>query len=208
MSSSRDQISLTGVPGISLAIATAWRTQSCTAPRRPKPPPRWILWTSHLRGRQARGLGRGGERRLAVLGRRPDLAALRRPQRRRVHRLHGGVVLVGVGVDRLDRLGGRRRAPRGASPAWLPTKASSASSPSFSMAAIVALETPAFGPSSHSIGSASSAVLACHQVSATTATAVSPTCTTCLHAGHAGDRGGVEARAPCRRRPGSPGSRR
>ena len=50
MSSSRDQISLTGVPGICLAIATAWRTQSWTAPRRPKPPPRWILWTSHLAG--------------------------------------------------------------------------------------------------------------------------------------------------------------
>ena len=42
----------------------------------------------------------------------------------------------------------------------------------------MALETLAFGPSSHTIGSASSAVLACHQVSATTATAVSPTCTT------------------------------
>ena len=38
-----------------------------------------------------------------------------------------------------------------------------------------ALDTWAFGPSSHTIGSASSAVLACHHVSATTATAVSPT---------------------------------
>jgi hypothetical protein len=41
-----------------------------------------------------------------------------------------------------------------------------------------ALDSLAFGPSSHSIGSASSAVLARHQVSATTATAVSPTRTT------------------------------
>ena len=41
-----------------------------------------------------------------------------------------------------------------------------------------ALDTLAFGPSSHTMGSASSAVLACHQVSATTATAVSPTFTT------------------------------
>ena len=48
MSSSRDQISFTGVPGSSRAIATACRTQSWTAPRRPKPPPRWILWTSQL----------------------------------------------------------------------------------------------------------------------------------------------------------------
>ena len=37
-----------------------------------------------------------------------------------------------------------------------------------------ALCTRAFGPRSHSIGSASSAVLARHQVSATTATPVSP----------------------------------
>ena len=47
------------------------------------------------------------------------------------------------------------------------------------MSAIVALDTVALGPSSHAIGNASSAVLACHQVSATTATAESPTCTTC-----------------------------
>ncbi len=40
------------------------------------------------------------------------------------------------------------------------------------------LDTLAFSPSSQTMGSASSAVLACHQVSATTATAVSPTCTT------------------------------
>ena len=45
---------------------------------------------------------------------------------------------------------------------------------------MAALETFAFGPSSQSIGSASSAVLACHQVSAMTATAVSPTFTTFL----------------------------
>ena len=46
-----------------------------------------------------------------------------------------------------------------------------------------ALDTFAFGPSSHSIGSAASAVLACHQVSATTATAASPDCTTFLTPG-------------------------
>ena len=43
---------------------------------------------------------------------------------------------------------------------------------------MVALDTLAFSPSSQTIGSASSAVLACHQVSATTATAVSLTFTT------------------------------
>src|SRR5262249_15824176 len=65
-----------------------------------------------------------------------------------------------------------------ASPLALPTNASGASSPSFSHSAIEALETLAFSPSSHTIGSASSAVLACHQVSATTATPELPTCTT------------------------------
>ncbi len=43
---------------------------------------------------------------------------------------------------------------------------------------MLALETLAFGPSSQTIGNASSAVLACQNVSATTATAVSPTCRT------------------------------
>jgi hypothetical protein len=57
----------------------------------------------------------------------------------------------------------------------LPTTASGASSPAFSTAAKAALLALACGPSSHSMGSASSAVLACHQVSATTATALSPT---------------------------------
>ena len=45
--------------------------------------------------------------------------------------------------------------------------------------AMDALETLAFGPSPQVAGSASSAVFACHQRSATTATALSPTFTTC-----------------------------
>ena len=48
---------------------------------------------------------------------------------------------------------------------------------------MVALDCVAFAPSSQTIGSASSAVLACHQVSATTATAVSFTFTTFLTPG-------------------------
>ena len=63
----------------------------------------------------------------------------------------------------------------GASPMLLPTTASFASRPAFKTSAKVALESFAFGPSSHSIFNASSAVLARHQVSATTATALSPT---------------------------------
>ena len=43
---------------------------------------------------------------------------------------------------------------------------------------MVALDCAALAPSSQTIGSASSAFLACHQVSATTATAVSCTRTT------------------------------
>ncbi len=48
MSSSRDHMSFTGLPGIAIAIFTPWRTKSCGAPRRPKPPPSIILWTSHF----------------------------------------------------------------------------------------------------------------------------------------------------------------
>ena len=48
---------------------------------------------------------------------------------------------------------------------------------------MVALETLALSPSSHLISTASSAVLACHQVSATTATAVSRTFMTFLTPG-------------------------
>src|SRR6202158_600783 len=67
------------------------------------------------------------------------------------------------------------------SPFLLPTKARcSSASPSASHFAIDALETLALSPSSQTIGKASSAVLACHQVSATTATALSPTLTTLL----------------------------
>ena len=40
---------------------------------------------------------------------------------------------------------------------------------------MVSLDTLLLGPSSHVVLSASRALLACHQVSATTATAVSPT---------------------------------
>src|SRR6185295_14175511 len=54
------------------------------------------------------------------------------------------------------------------------------SRPSVSHLAMDSLETLAFSPVSQTIGKASSAVLACHQVSATTATALSPTCTTFL----------------------------
>ncbi len=74
-----------------------------------------------------------------------------------------------------------RAAPASAaftSPTLLADTASSAVRPALSICATSELEVLAFGPSSQTIGSASSAVLACHQVSATTATALSPTCTT------------------------------
>ena len=48
---------------------------------------------------------------------------------------------------------------------------------------MAALSSLACGPSSQSIGSASAAFLARHQVVATTATAVSPTGTTCFTPG-------------------------
>ena len=67
------------------------------------------------------------------------------------------------------------------------------SRPSFSIAAMSSLDSLAFGPSSHSIGRASSAVLARHQVSATTATRVVADRHDLLDARHALDLGGVEA---------------
>ena len=57
-------------------------------------------------GRQARGFQHRGERRFAVLRSGPDLAFVRRIKRRGVQRLHRGVVLVRIVVDRLDLLGG------------------------------------------------------------------------------------------------------
>jgi hypothetical protein len=46
MSSARDHIIFTGLPGIALAISTPCLTKSCGAPRRPKPPPSMGLCTS------------------------------------------------------------------------------------------------------------------------------------------------------------------
>ena len=57
-------------------------------------------------GRQARRLQRRGKRRFAVLRAAPDLAFVRGVERGGVERLHRGVVLVGIVVDRLDLLRG------------------------------------------------------------------------------------------------------
>ncbi len=65
-----------------------------------------------------------------------------------------------------------------ASPIFVSAKASSAVSPPFKRSAMVALDCAAFAPSSQTMGRASSAVFARHQVSATTATAPSFTLTT------------------------------
>ena len=108
-------------------------------------------------------------------------------------RLHRSMVLIRIGVDRLDLL---RGIGEGA----------------LDIACLIADECllrvePGFEhfgdrgagdfrvrlPRPRTIGKASSAVLACHQVSAITATPESPTCTTFLHALHPRDFGGVEA---------------
>jgi hypothetical protein len=128
-------------------------------------------------------LGRGGERGLAVLRRRPDLAALGRPAAPSRSSFPSSRVLVRIGVDGLDLA--RRRSEGRARIADLVADSppAPASSPAFITAANLALDAVAFGPLSHSIGSASSALFACHQVSATTATAESPTRTTFLTPG-------------------------
>ena len=193
MSSSRDQISLTGVPGICLAISTAWRHVVVEGAAPAEAAAEVDLVDLALVGRQAGGRRRRGERGLAVLRRAPrprSAPACSAPSRSSAPSARGS------GTD-------RRRPPRPSSPRrrWRPSRRRSGcrrrparrrGRPSAS-SAIVALETLAFGPSSQTMGSASSAVLACHQVSATTATAVSPTCTHLLDARHARDLGGVEA---------------
>src|SRR5690349_20858916 len=59
-----------------------------------------------LVGGQARHFQYGREGCLAVLRAGPDLALVRRVERRGVERLHARMVLVGIVVDRLDLLGG------------------------------------------------------------------------------------------------------
>ena len=56
--------------------------------------------------RQSGHLGRGGQRRFAVLGGGPNFAALGRPARGGVHGFHARVVLVRVAVNGLDLFGG------------------------------------------------------------------------------------------------------
>src|SRR3981189_689688 len=115
MSSSRDLISLIGVPGISLAIRTAWPTYSLRARRggaefsaRRAPAEAAaedrVVHVAFF-DRQSGCLAGGGKRGFAVLRAGPDLALVRRVARGRVHRLPGGGVLGRIGVDRLDLLG-------------------------------------------------------------------------------------------------------
>ena len=61
-----------------------------------------------LLGRQAGGFDDGRECGLGILGRTEAFAAVGRPVYRHVHRLHRGVVLERIVVDRIDLLGGAR----------------------------------------------------------------------------------------------------
>jgi hypothetical protein len=61
-----------------------------------------------FRSRQAGGFDDGRQRRLAVLARTPDLATVGGVARRCVHRLHRGVILERIVVDRLHLLDGAR----------------------------------------------------------------------------------------------------
>ena len=61
---------------------------------------------SHLVTGRPDAAAADGERGFGVLRWRPDLALVGGPQRRRIHRLHGRVILVRNAVGRLDLLGG------------------------------------------------------------------------------------------------------
>ena len=110
MSSSRDLIILIGTPGICLAILTASVTYSLRV-RRPKPVPSIRRWTTHLSAGRPDAAIVAASAASPFCDDGPDLALLRRVERRGVHRLEADVVLVGIGIDRLDLLG--RAAERG-----------------------------------------------------------------------------------------------
>ena len=156
-----------------------------------------------LRERQAGGFGGRGERRLAVLRRRPDFAALRRPARRGVHRLHRRVVLVRVRVHRLDLA--RRRGERRARIAdWLPTTASLRVEPGLQHRGELGAREPSrSGPRPIRSAARRARVFACHQVSATTATARVADAHDLLHAGRF-DRAAASKLFTLPPKPGSP----
>ena len=131
-----------------------------------------------LLGRQAGGGQQRGEARPRRPASAPRLRTVRRVARRGVHRLHRRVVLERVGVDRLDllRRAGERRLRRRRS-GCRRTPAPRRGRPSASRRCSRSRPWRS-GPRPTGSAAASSAVFACHQVSATTATAESPTCTT------------------------------
>ena len=119
--------------------------------------------------RQAGGIGRGRQRGLAVLGRRPDLDPVGPDMGGAVLRLHGG-----MREERNRYSASMRRAEAASaaltSPLRRPTPSGRAS-PSRNAPSIVSFETCPLPPKSQVTGSASIACCACHQLSATTATA-------------------------------------
>ena len=74
----------------------------------PEPATQIDLVDLALGRRQTRAFGRSGERRLAVLGGCPDLAAIGGEAGHRVHGLHAGMVLMRIRIDRLDAARRRR----------------------------------------------------------------------------------------------------
>ena len=156
-----------------------------------------------LVGRQARGFQHRGERRLAVLRAAPDLAFVRRVERGGVHRLHRGVVLVGIAVDRLDLLGraGDRRLRVAVLVADKGLRRLEAFLQHLAIEALETLALLAFVPDDRQrierglgvpqgVGDdRDRGVADRHHL---------------LHAVHARDLGGVEALHACRRTPGSP----
>ena len=133
MSSSRDHSSFTGVPGICLAISTAWRHVVVEGAAPAEAAAEVDLVDVALVGRQAGRRQRRGERGLAVLRRHPHLAlvgACSAPWRSSAPSARGS----GTDRRRPPRPSSpRRRCAAFASPFLLPTKACSASRPAFSM---------------------------------------------------------------------------
>ena len=107
MSSSRDHISFTGVPGISLAIEDRLPDVVERGRAPAEAAAQEGLVDLALVDRQARRPPHVAASACSPFcDRGPHLALVRRIERGGVLRLHGDVVLVRIGVDRLDLLGG------------------------------------------------------------------------------------------------------
>ncbi len=170
MSSSRDHIIFTGLPGTAFAMVTPCRTKSWGAPRRPKPPPSIILWTSTF------SWGTPAVSAAAAMDASPfwvDVHTSTKPSGfTQAVQTCGSIVAwlrYGEKYSASTTFAAVARAAA-ASPDFFAGTAFGSASPARSIARIVASDASPLPPVSHSTFSFFTASWARHQLSATTAT--------------------------------------